>query len=221
MLTRIIEQWDNLKDIFLVFLPKQKDFKKDVETTQRYQTIRKYLLSKTSVLYMSFAVYLAGILEPFIILFQSSKPLVHVLYPAIGDMLFDLMSNFIKKSVLVDENKNRKDAGALSVIDLKEKKHLKSIHEIELGHKSSYQIGLLEKDINLDVVKTEMKMCYTELTEYLVKNLPHTHAILADLQYIHPSKRFAKQGRPAIRRVADRFATVLRGTNFTGLSLER
>lgn len=58
------------------------------------------LTSKTSVLYMSFAVYVGEMLNSFLVLFQSSKPLVHVLYPAIGDMFFKIMTNFIKQPKL-------------------------------------------------------------------------------------------------------------------------
>lgn len=68
-----MEQWSNLKEYFLVFLPKQNNLRNDIETTHRSQTIRKYLLSKVSILYMSFGVYVAGLLEDFLMLFQSSK----------------------------------------------------------------------------------------------------------------------------------------------------
>lgn len=99
VLLRIIEQWENLKEYFLKFLPTEKGFKRYVESTPRYQSIRKKLTSN-----------IAGMLEEFLILFQSSKPLVHVLYPSIGDMFFTIMSNFIKNPLLLEKDHTKKDA---------------------------------------------------------------------------------------------------------------
>ena len=37
---RCLEQWENLKEYFLKFLPQEKKFKKEVEKTQRYVRIK-------------------------------------------------------------------------------------------------------------------------------------------------------------------------------------
>lgn len=218
---RIIAQWENLKEYFLTFLPKQENFTKKIEPTEKYQSIRKGLTSKTSVLFMSFTVYVAEILEEFLILFQSSKPLIHILYPSIGDLLFKLMSNFIKKSALVDKEGTRKEANELGKVDVNDKNNLIALHDIDFGHKAEYQIGLLETNINLDVIKTEFKACYQSLTKYLQKILPHNQIILADLQYIHRNKRIDPVAVPAIRRVAERMYTVLKHAKFSETDLDR
>lgn len=85
-LTRTVEQWSNLKQYFLEYLPTEENFTKDIETTQRYQNVRKYLTSDLSPLYLHFAIHVTDIFEGYLTLLQSSKPLVHVLYPAIGDL---------------------------------------------------------------------------------------------------------------------------------------
>lgn len=221
VLKRIIAQWPNLKEYFLVFLPKQENFTKKVEPTEKYQSIRKGLTSDTSVLYMSFVVYVAEILENFLILFQSSKPLIHILYPSIGDMFFNLMSNFIKKRVLVDKEGVRKEAKKLGGINVDDKNNLFQLHDINFGHNASYQIGLIEGNKNLDTVKTEFKLCYQSLMKYLQENLPHNLTIIADLQYIHRSKRLDENAVPAIRRVAKQMFSVLKRTTFSDLGLDR
>lgn len=221
VLQRIIAQWENLKEYFLNFLPKEKHFAKRIETTQRYQTIRKILTSNTSVLYMSFAVYLAGLLEEFLILFQSSKPLIHVLYPSIGDLFFNILTNFIKQRALVDKEGARKEAKELGAVDVDDKHNLKSLHDINFGQAASYQIGLLEAGTNLEIVKIEFKKCYQALVEYLKKNLPHNSSILADLQYLHREKRHDENAVPAIRRIADKMFTVLKHAKFTDLTKDR
>lgn len=219
VLQRIIDQWDNLKEYFLNFLPTTTGFKRHVETTQRYQSIRKCLTSKTSLLYMSFAVYVGEMMDNFLVLFQSAEPLIHVLYPAIGDLFFKIMTNFIKQPKLMDSGKNAmKDAQQLSAVDVRDKHNLKSLHDMDFGHKASYQIGLIESDTNLDIVKTEFKMCYQALMEYLTVKLPHKYSLIMDLQYLHRKKRFDKNAVSSIRRVAEKMFTVLQRSNLFGLT---
>lgn len=220
VLNRILDQWQNLHEYFLKFLPKEKRFAKEIESTDRYQRIRKLLTSETSRLYMSFAVYLADNLESFIIQFQCSKPMVHVLYPAMGDLFFKLMGNFVKPKLLRSTD-GVKDAHELGIINIEKPENLLSLHKIEFGSKTSYHIGLIESKANLDLIKTEMKMAYLELTTYFQKNLPHSNNILKQLQYIHPKKIRHPNAVPAIRDLASIITKTLKGSKFTALSTER
>lgn len=218
---RITDQWQNLKIYFLEYLPNQKGFAKDIETTDRYQKIRKYLTSKTSLIYLGFAVHIADLFEGFMDLLQSKKPVIHVLYSAIGDLYFKLMGNFVKHEKLIDSTKNKKDAARLGVIDLNNNKNLKSLHEIDYGKKAKHQIAMIENDTNVDIIKTEMKTCLIEMTSYLQRKLPHGNKLIADIQFIHPSKRNDLKALPAIGRVAEKFSKVLRGTKFSDISVDR
>lgn len=188
-LNRILEQWVNVKNYFLDYLPKQKNFAKDVESTKRYQNIRKHLLSNLSLLYMHFAIHVADIFEGYLTLLQSSKPIIHILYSAIGDLLFGVMTNFIKYTSLVDSHKVRKDAEALGAVDIKETTNSTSIHKMDFGKGARREIGNLEASIKLYSIKTEFKMCYEEITLYLQKNLPYKRPLLKDLQCLHRSNR--------------------------------
>lgn len=67
---------------------------------------------------MSFAIYLAGIMQPFLLRFQLKKPVIHLLYDGCGQLLFDIMTNFVKRESLLGENKKRlevEDLGQLNV----------------------------------------------------------------------------------------------------------
>lgn len=220
-LKRIVEQWLNLKEYFLIYLPKQKNFAKDIETTKRYQNIRKHLTSNLSLMYMHFAIHIADIFEGYLTLLQSSKPIIHILYSAIGDLLFDIMSNFVKPASLTDSKKVRKDAQALGAVDVQQTLNLLSIHKIDFGKGARREIGNQEATTNLDELKTEFKLCYQEMTLYLQKNLPYKQKVLKDLQYIHKSNRLKEEAVPAIRHLATKIAHVLRGTSFTDLNSDR
>lgn len=79
VLMRIIDHWENLSEYFLVFLPKQKSFDREIFCTERYIAIETALKGgDVTKLYMSFAIYLAGIMQPFLLRFQLKKPVIHL-----------------------------------------------------------------------------------------------------------------------------------------------
>lgn len=220
-LIRIKEQWLNLKEYFLTSLPKEKNFAKEIETTQRYQNIRTKISSHHSILYMNFAIHVADIFEEYLVLLQSSKPVVHVLYSAIGDVFFNLMTNFIKPNLLQNSNKKRKDALELGAIDVTDQQNILSIHKIDYGKAALHEIAQLEAKSCLDTVKLEFKACYQEMVKYLQTKLPYKNELLKDLIYLHKTNRLQPGAVSAIRRIAVKVSEVLRDTHFTPLTSDR
>ena len=78
---RCLEQWENLKEYFLKFIPQQKNFKKEVEKTQRYLRIKTALSEPLMEAYVSFVAFVAHDFEEFLVPFQSAEPMIHLLYP--------------------------------------------------------------------------------------------------------------------------------------------
>ena len=79
---RIMQQWKNLKEYFLKFLPQQSNFKHAVATTARYKRICAGLQNPLSQAYISFCVFCAEAFEEFLVPLQSDEPKVHLLYPS-------------------------------------------------------------------------------------------------------------------------------------------
>jgi len=75
----IIDQYDALKKYFLTELTK---FEKTMisSTKSRYARVRVALEDPAKLVYLNFVAYLASCVTPFLLMFQSSQPLVHVLY---------------------------------------------------------------------------------------------------------------------------------------------
>lgn len=63
VLTWILDQRANLKECVLVFLPKQKNFDQEIRDTEWYKDIARALKTDESKLYMSFAIYLGGVMD--------------------------------------------------------------------------------------------------------------------------------------------------------------
>ena len=72
---RIINQWENLCQYFLKFLPMQKTFKQTVKKAIRYQSIKNALESDSTRIYLSFLVFTASF-ENFLLTCQYEEPLI-------------------------------------------------------------------------------------------------------------------------------------------------
>ena len=87
---RVIEQWLNLKEHLLPFIPKQKEFKRSIKGTKPYESIAECLKDNMTLPYLFLTVFLAHQYETFLVTFQSEKPLIHML-------LTNLLENFVSK----------------------------------------------------------------------------------------------------------------------------
>ena len=56
---RLLEQWPNLKEYFLNFLPKQSNFKSEIAKIYRYIRIKKAVEEPLTEVYVSFCAFTA------------------------------------------------------------------------------------------------------------------------------------------------------------------
>jgi len=84
---RVLEQIDNLKEYFLTFLPKQKNFK----TSERYDRICKVLKRKYVEAFLGFMLFVCIDFEKFLKGFQYDQPMIHILWIKIAELCRGLM----------------------------------------------------------------------------------------------------------------------------------
>ena len=127
---RCLEQWPNLKEYFLTYLPRQKNFKHDIQNTQRYTRIKTALTNPLMEAYVAFCAFIAHDFESFLIPFQTSEPMVHLLHPSLCNLLFKLQRKFIRK------NKLSSDLSENIYIDVNNVKNVKPSDQIDVGTKA-------------------------------------------------------------------------------------
>ena len=93
---RYLDQWINLKEYFLNFLPKQKNFKHEMSKTQRHVRIKGALEESLTEVYVSFCAFVALDFESFLFPLQTKEPMIRLLYPSVCKLLSDLLSKCIK-----------------------------------------------------------------------------------------------------------------------------
>ena len=105
---RCLKQWSNLKEYFLKFLPKQKNFKGEIENIARYTHLRTCFADPTMEAYVAFVAFVVQDFEAFLLPFQSKDPMIHLLYPTMHSLLYGLQRKLIRgaKLSLEDLGKN-------------------------------------------------------------------------------------------------------------------
>ena len=128
---RCLEQWPNLKEYFLKFLPKQKNFKREIENTARYTCLKTCFANSTMEPYVVYVAFVVQDFEAFLLPFQSKDPMFHFLYPAMLSLLYGLQRKLICGAKLSSE-----DLGENIRINVDAEKNVKPICMIDVGTKS-------------------------------------------------------------------------------------
>lgn len=202
VIVRIIEQWSNLQEYFLTFLPKQKEFKQSIKETKRYKQIVEVLKDELALPYLSFTSFLANQYEGYLLKFQSEEPLIHMLHSGMSNLLTGLMKCFVNKKTLFESNGvTLKPIDSLVYLNLNQNNNLKSRSLIEVGTHAK----LLLQGITDDLEKSFRSAClksYKEATIYLQQNLPFNNKVIEYSQYLHPEKRNHVSSKSAISNLA-------------------
>ena len=93
----LLEQWPNLKEYFLNFLPKYSNFKSEIAKTYCHIRIKKALEEPLTEAYVSFCAFTAHDFESFLLPLEKGQPMIHQLFPSMCKLLNDIQSKFIKK----------------------------------------------------------------------------------------------------------------------------
>ena len=127
---RMVEQWANMKEYFLKFLPQQKGFKQ-LQKSDRYERIETALKDNSSLAYISFCAFIAQEFEGFLLPFQSEEPMIHLLYPEMCKLLTNIMRKFIRNKYA-----DQPPPAGLHTVDVTKEKYQKPLNLIDIGTKA-------------------------------------------------------------------------------------
>lgn len=200
---RLLEQWSNLQEYFLNFLPTQKNFKREIENTSRYQRISTTLKDPLSQVQICFLAFAANDFEAYLVKLQRDEPMIHTVYMSMTTLLQTIMSKFMKKDAITSSDKiTLLDGEKLAEIDVSNKETHVKLSKIDIGTRAKSL--LISHEIPQEKQTAFRRSClklFTKSTEYLQENLPLKNTILKDAQYLHPQKQQETQSLPAISRL--------------------
>ena len=199
---RTLEQYENLKEYFLVKLPREDSFRQNILPTDQYQHIRDSLNHKTTEGYIAFAAFVSQEFKSFLIPFQSSEPVIHLLYPEMCKFLTGLLQKFIRKKILSAENVS---------IDVTKKENHRKLQLIEIDTKP--WLLLTDSSFFTDEKSTSFRVSclsfYVTAVNYLQKHLPVNVLTLKYAQCFHPKKRNNVGAASTVSNLALKFTRVV------------
>jgi hypothetical protein len=98
VLERIVQQWANLEEYFLRFLPLNN---KISINHHRYVPIKTMLEMKSTLIRLNFLVFIShNIYRQILLWFQGSQPLIHLLHDECEQLIRRLFSHFINEELI-------------------------------------------------------------------------------------------------------------------------
>ena len=147
-----VEQWKNLKEYFIIFLPRQKNFKREIECTIRYKRIAESLKSTLTPAHLAFVAFVSQDFESFLLTLQRKEPMIHILYTVMGSFLTKMLTKFVPAKVFMDKTgtpeQRMKSIEYLVSIDVPKEKNQRSLESIDIGSETKlffYQGDVLEE----------------------------------------------------------------------------
>ena len=129
---------------------------------------------------LHFFSFIAGKLQPFLVKYQTDKPMIPYLYRDLENVLKSLFSLIVKKNVLDDAK-----TGGYKKVDLYKKDNLVKLKNVEIGFAADHTIKQLKtKDVISSSTETEFReQCVTFVRSMIVKMLDRSPIDIAFLRY--------------------------------------
>ena len=89
----------------LDYLPSQREFKRTIQSTERYKRICAVLQDPLPQAFFAFVTFVSQYFDSFLRKFQKREPMIHVLHTSMTSLLLKLMQKFLKEEKLIGSEK--------------------------------------------------------------------------------------------------------------------
>lgn len=185
-------RWTTLSIVLKVYieqLPALKHYFESVTDSNsikspRFKRISRFLKSKWSLVYMRFLRSIGQLLNEFLVVFQTRKPLIHAVYSSLKELLFKLLQRFIKQEVL----RNLTDFNDLD-LDC-EDNYRPSVSIIHQSEENPTSLFIIFNETERERFAADVLGFYKTIVKYLLKKLPLNNEVYYDVQLLHPDSSY-------------------------------
>ena len=184
---RAIEIWDNIMKLYVFWekLPKSKQ-----PSSKSFTIVQKASKDQMTVAKFHFFLYVSSILKPFLTAYQTLAPMVRFMYDDLYKLTKEIMSLFIKPSVLTSGIK-------LAKIDLRKKENLVHLKKVNFGFGANkfIQEKLRSDEITLQEINHFKENCImfsTSLVQKLFERSPLVYSVSRNASSLSPQNMVFK-----------------------------
>ncbi|CAF3558690.1 unnamed protein product [Rotaria socialis] len=197
IIERIIEQWTNLNEYFLRFIPSSR---KISPNNHRYIQIRTMLETKSTLSHLNFLLFLYhNIYEQILLWFQQSQPLIHLLYDECEQLIRRLFSCFINEDLI-----KNKSFSEIMNISFHNQVNQKCDISLEIGEATRRTL-INVSDEESKIFFLDIRNFYSLITKELLRTLPLNNDLLRHFQCLHPTMRHSEASHISIMNIARSF----------------
>ena len=201
---RVLEQYDALKKYFITELPKHA-----ISTTKtRHARLKAAFEDPVTLVYLNFVAYLASCVTPFLLMFQSNQPLVHLLFHKANELVRQCMLTFIKPEVVAE-----KEGQPLFDVDCEQSQNWMDSGKMAIGSGTNRALKSVPDNKKREI-RLAIRSCLKTTTIYLQQHLPITNPILRDFQCLHPAARKEPSGRATVARLCQQLKKVCKTDSY-------
>lgn len=121
VLERILEQWENIHRYYIIDLLKGKtafNGNIGVGSSEIYDRIKTLLNNQATKIYMAFVICISNFFKDFIVLLQSSSPVIHRPYNMETELIRHILETFISCQQFLNDKRTKPPLRKLQVLKL-------------------------------------------------------------------------------------------------------
>lgn len=151
VITRIINQWEALKEYFLKFIPESKI--KSQLHSHSYQFLKSVLTDPSTLTRLHFLKSVSESFENFLKIMQVEEPLIHILYDELCKLIKSLLTRVVKPEKMQENSISR-----LLSLDLKNSDNVLEGEKISVGFLAKKLRNLKKKIGNIFIWKQKISL---------------------------------------------------------------
>ena len=189
---RLISIWPNIKQLWN-WCCRQKGKQPSSLTSKRILYVKAAIEDNLTTAKLHFFSFLAGKVQPFLLKYQTNKPMIPFMYRDLKLLITNLLRLFAKKDKV-------KTGKKLVTINLHDDANLLPLEDVEIGFAAEYDIKqMMQKDaITKSAIKEFRRKCvvfFRSMLEKIFERSPITSDILKCAAVFDPSNLVLARGR--------------------------
>lgn len=147
-------------------------------------------------MYLNFVASVTASLTEFLKLFQSGKPLVHLLYDKLNELVRMVLMKVLKSDVV-----QNKDGPNLAQLSCSNADSWLSLKAIDVGVGTRKALAEVKNDTKRTELRRSFRQSYIKIATYMQSALPLQNPVLRDLSCLQPKSRKLEESKSAFSRL--------------------
>ena len=187
----------------LEYFKKLPDTDEQINSNERYKKIMVILTAPETIVQFCFLKSIKPVFDRFLQMFQTEGPLIHVLHQAMLDLLKQVMSRFLKQSVVKGRSVNE-----LLKVDSKNIDFQLKNDELDVGNETKKAVNDLKQSGKQRQCFLGIRSFFTTVVAYMQKSLELRNPLVEAMSCLQPEQRTKDSSLQKIRLVGSQLPCV-------------